>query len=281
MTARDVIAEMRAMRLAADPEMLRVWADRLESTLAQPSGEAVAWLVRDKSGEAWACDFGTATIWEQTARDFAAWANEYKPESAPFTVHPLYPTTPPAPLGGLTEGERFLAQQLRMASEAGMRITLQPADAGRVCAALRRLTAPQAEAGELKPAPPHNLPTWDECALRVRNSDYIAKRVAEGGYGPETDSMVANDLHRFIYEYDDADPFKSGWFMHRLERALAQPAAQSQAEARLLEALRDLCDADANPTDDPSADSLRWAAYIAEARAAVASATDSQRKEGE
>ena len=50
MTARDVIAEMRAMRLAADPEMLRVWAARLESTLAQPSGEAVAWAVTDPVG---------------------------------------------------------------------------------------------------------------------------------------------------------------------------------------------------------------------------------------
>lgn len=74
-------------------------------------------------------------------------------------------------------------------------------------------------------APPNNLPTWTECALRVANSDFIAKRIAEGGHGPEADSKLATELHRFIYEYDDADPYRSAWFLHRLELVLAEARA--------------------------------------------------------
>lgn len=69
-------------------------------------------------------------------------------------------------------------------------------------------------------APPNSLPDWDECAMRVANSDFIAKRVAEGGHGPEHDSKLATELHRFIYEYDDADPYRSAWFLHRLEKLI-------------------------------------------------------------
>lgn len=71
-------------------------------------------------------------------------------------------------------------------------------------------------------APANNLPDWTECAMRVANSDFIAKRVAEGGYGAEPDSKLANALHRFIYEYDDADPYRSAWFLHRLELVLEE-----------------------------------------------------------
>ena len=71
-------------------------------------------------------------------------------------------------------------------------------------------------------APANNLPDWSECALRVANSDFIAKRVAEGGYGSEPDSKLATELHRFIYEYDDADPYRSAWFLHRLELVIAE-----------------------------------------------------------
>ena len=77
------------------------------------------------------------------------------------------------------------------------------------------------------PAPPNNLPTWAECALRVDNSDFISKRVAEGGYGPEPDSKLATELHRFIYEYDDADPYRSAWFLHRLELVLEEARRES------------------------------------------------------
>ena len=81
-------------------------------------------------------------------------------------------------------------------------------------------------------APPNSLPTFDECALRVENSNFLEKRAAGGGYGPEHDSRTATQLHRFVYEYDDADPVRSSWFLHRLElllnevRSASQPAAQ-------------------------------------------------------
>ena len=76
-------------------------------------------------------------------------------------------------------------------------------------------------------APPNNLPTWAECAMRVDNSDFIARRVADGGYGPEPDSKLATQLHRFIYEYDDADPYRSAWFLHRLELVLEEARTQA------------------------------------------------------
>ena len=69
-------------------------------------------------------------------------------------------------------------------------------------------------------APPNSLPTFDECVLRVENSNFLEKRVAGGGYGSEHDSKTASQLHRFIYEYDDADPVRSSWFLHRLELLL-------------------------------------------------------------
>lgn len=75
-------------------------------------------------------------------------------------------------------------------------------------------------------APPNNLPPWDECALRVENSDFIAKRVAEGGHGPDADSKLATHLHRFIYEYDVVDPYSSAWFLHRLELVLEEARAE-------------------------------------------------------
>lgn len=78
-------------------------------------------------------------------------------------------------------------------------------------------------------APANSLPTWGECQLRVSNSDYISKRVSEGGYGPEGDEKLATELHRFIYEYDDADPFRSAWFLHRLELLLNETKADAES----------------------------------------------------
>jgi hypothetical protein len=63
--------------------------------------------------------------------------------------------------------------------------------------------------------------------MRVANSVFLEKRQKEGGYGPEHDSKVASELHRFIYEYDDADPYRSAWFLHRLERLLNEVRADS------------------------------------------------------
>jgi hypothetical protein len=78
-------------------------------------------------------------------------------------------------------------------------------------------------------APPNKLPTWGECALRVGNSDFIAKRMSAGGAGPDHDSLLANELHRFIYEYDDSDPYRSAWFLHRLELVLEEVRVESRA----------------------------------------------------
>lgn len=85
---------------------------------------------------------------------------------------------------------------------------------------------------EMKRAPKNNLPTWWECQKRVENSDYIARRVAEGGHGT-VDSVLASQLHRFIYEYDDADPYRSEWFLHRLELVLAEAKQQALAELKV------------------------------------------------
>lgn len=82
------------------------------------------------------------------------------------------------------------------------------------------------------PAPPHSLPEWSECCLRVGNSEFINKRVSEGGYGPEPDSMLANATHRFIYEYDPAGNYQSGWFMHRLELMLNE--VRSECRSKML-----------------------------------------------
>lgn len=86
---------------------------------------------------------------------------------------------------------------------------------------------------EREQAPPNSLPSWSECAMRVDNSDFIAKRVAEGGYGPEADSKLASQLHRFIHEYDDADPYRSAWFLHRLELVVNEAKAQAAAGVAL------------------------------------------------
>ena len=92
------------------------------------------------------------------------------------------------------------------------------------------LAQPEMRPVATEPAPPNSLPSWSECALRVGNSDFIAKRVAEGGYGAEGDSILANALHRFIYEYDDADPYRSAWFLHRLEQVITECASPPQRQ---------------------------------------------------
>ena len=68
--------------------------------------------------------------------------------------------------------------------------------------------------------PKNNLPDWNECRIRVENSEYVEKRIAEGGFGFEADGLYANELHRFIHEYDCSEPYSSAWFMHRLEKLI-------------------------------------------------------------
>ena len=92
---------------------------------------------------------------------------------------------------------------------------------------------------EKEPAPQNSLPTWEECALLVGNSEYIAKRVAEGGYGPDHDSELATELHRFIYEYDDSDSYRSAWFLHRLELVLKERQAEIESLKAQLAECRD------------------------------------------
>ena len=87
-------------------------------------------------------------------------------------------------------------------------------------------TQPSADA-VLEPAPANSLPAWSECAIRVGNSKTIEQRVKEGGYGNEYNAPVASQLHRFIYEYDDDDPYRSAWFMHRLELLIQEIKAEA------------------------------------------------------
>jgi hypothetical protein len=74
-------------------------------------------------------------------------------------------------------------------------------------------------------APANNLPTWNSCAIRIGNEDYLRSigamdaddKIIDDFFA---DSLQPNPIHRFIYEYDDPCPCKSSWFMRRLELAL-------------------------------------------------------------
>lgn len=58
-------------------------------------------------------------------------------------------------------------------------------------------------------SPPENkLPSWDACHEAIE-------------VGQET------PLHRFIYEYDDADSVCSAWFLHRLETLIDAVRAEA------------------------------------------------------
>ena len=77
-------------------------------------------------------------------------------------------------------------------------------------------------------APPNSLPSYKECVVRVENSRYIEQRVG-GGYEPDENVKLPSQLHKFIYEYDDADPYKSAWFLHRLELLINEIASANTA----------------------------------------------------
>ncbi len=66
-------------------------------------------------------------------------------------------------------------------------------------------------------APSNSLPSYAECVLRVENTKHVEERIKAGGFGFEDDGLYASQLHKFIYEYDDFDPYRSAWFLHRLE----------------------------------------------------------------
>lgn len=75
----------------------------------------------------------------------------------------------------------------------------------------------------LDAAPSNSLPTWSECN-RIIENDEFRKRAEAGLEGQVLDTPrttpVPTALHRFIHEYDDADSYRSAWFMHRLEQVL-------------------------------------------------------------
>ncbi len=94
--------------------------------------------------------------------------------------------------------------------------------------------APAAPEVDLERAPANHLPSWKECKLIIENYEFRqrAKAGLEGAVldtPPTTPEPTA--IHRFIYEYDDADSYRSEWFMHRLELALIAHDAKVRREA--------------------------------------------------
>jgi len=90
----------------------------------------------------------------------------------------------------------------------------------------------------LEQAPKHNLPNWKECALRVGNQKYLADKgaIKDGKIVDDFyyDALLPEQIHAFIYEYDDSDEYKSSWFLHRLELLLNETKQQSIADAQKL-----------------------------------------------
>jgi len=128
----------------------------------------------------------------------------------------------------IEQRDKFLITGKSTAGHGGSHDTCFSTIVRKYFAMLNTESRPQGDA-ELEQAPCNSLPSYDECKLRVENSDFIAKHIAEGGYGAEPDSLLANQLHRFIYEYDDADPYRSAWFLHRLELLINEVKATTAA----------------------------------------------------
>lgn len=108
--------------------------------------------------------------------------------------------------------------------------TLQPAP--------NKLNADREQVTEVD-APSHSLPDWSECNLRVGNSEWLK----DNDRKPEHDSLTANPLHEFIYEYDDSDAYKSAWFLHRLEKLIGfikSEQVPTSDVAALVEALEEI-----------------------------------------
>jgi hypothetical protein len=123
----------------------------------------------------------------------------------------------------------------------------------------------QRPAEQAEQAPANSLPTWGECNLIIENHEFRIRAEAglEGAVldTPPT-TPVPTELHRFIYEYDDADECRSAWFMHRLEKLLEETAlaarqapsveqeiaAMSKEIDRQIEGLTDFSDSSVDPT---------------------------------
>ena len=82
-------------------------------------------------------------------------------------------------------------------------------------------------------APENSLPTWSECNLIIENDEF-RKRAEAGLEGQVLDTPRTTPeptaLHYFIHEYDDSDPYRSAWFLHRLECVLKEVTTPPQRE---------------------------------------------------
>lgn len=85
--------------------------------------------------------------------------------------------------------------------------------------------------------PKSSLPTWDECAQRIDNEDALKDSNPEENDKHE-DILLPNEIHRFIYEYDEIDESYSARLRHRLEKLIEFVKADSTAE--LVRQLADL-----------------------------------------
>lgn len=99
---------------AWDHMLIYAPTEKLAARLAarQPVGqEPVAYGVINRDG-LWMCDFGLATINKESAESFAAWAEEHRTISGPFTVVSLY-AAPPAQAVDLGQFRAQVAELLR------------------------------------------------------------------------------------------------------------------------------------------------------------------------
>ena len=93
------------------------------------------------------------------------------------------------------------------------------------------LAQPEQEPAVGEQAPENSLPTWSECNLIIENDEF-RKRAEVGLEGQVLDTPRTTPeptaLHRFIHEYDDSDPYRSAWFLHRLECVLKEVTTPPQ-----------------------------------------------------
>jgi hypothetical protein len=80
---------------------------------------------------------------------------------------------------------------------------------------------------ETENKPKSTLPSWQECALRYENTEYLRQQGATDTEG----SLVSDPLTEFIYEYDCSDDYKSAWWRHRLERMIKHQQAKAVRDA--------------------------------------------------
>jgi hypothetical protein len=85
-----------------------------------------------------------------------------------------------------------------------------------------------------EPAPPHSLPEWHECQSVIEAHEFHLRAIA-GKEGPQLitidpDAREPTELERFINEYDDADRYRSEWFLYRLEKLIKSIRAEQKPQ---------------------------------------------------